>query len=70
MLIPTLEIIYFIIGILLAVTWWKTEYKAQYDEAKASEYGAEEGMVCWLLLMILFFWPIKLIWNWFSNNNE
>ena len=61
-----ITILYFAIGISLAFMWWNDEYKAEYEYAK--ECGeAEDAMVMLLLMLFIFFWPLKFIKNCFDN---
>jgi len=61
-----ITILYFAIGTLLAFMWWNDEYKAEYECAK--EYGeGEDAMATLLLMLFIFFWPLKFIKNCFDN---
>jgi len=61
-----ITILYFAIGTSLAFMWWNDEYKAEYEYAK--ECGDESDAMATLLLMLfIFFWPLKFIKNYFAN---
>lgn len=60
----TCTIIYFAVGIFLAFIWWNDEYK---PEAEVEEDKIEDSMACIFLCLLIFFWPIKLIKNWFEG---
>ncbi len=62
-----ITILYFAIGTSLVLIWWNDEYKAKYEYAK--ECGeAEDAMVMLLLMLFIFFWPLKLIKDCFDND--
>jgi len=61
-----ITILYFAIGISLAFMWWNDEYRAKYEYAK--ERGdASDAMATLLLMLFIFFWPLKFIKNCFDN---
>ena len=61
-----ITILYFVIGTSLAFMWWNDGYRAKYEYAK--ECGkAEDAMVTLLLMLFIFFWPLKLVKNCFGN---
>lgn len=61
-----ITILYFAIGTSLAFMWWNDEYKAKYEYAK--ECGeAEDAMVILLFMLFIFFWPLKLVRNYFED---
>lgn len=61
-----ITILYFAIGASLAFMWWNDEYKAKYEYAK--ECGeAEDAMVILLFMLFIFFWPLKLVRNYFED---
>ena len=55
-------ILYFAFGLMLTFMWWKDEYEPEYEYYK-SDGDTDNGMASILLLLLLFFWPIKLIKN-------
>ena len=57
-----LVVVYFIVGIILTLYWFKTDYAESYKSSV--EDGTEEkGMTCIFLLLLIIFWPIKLVRN-------
>jgi hypothetical protein len=56
-----IAILYLVIGLFVASKYWQARFKREYEAAKASEEGVEEGMVGVLLLCITAFWPLILI---------
>ena len=56
-------LIYFVVGILLAVYWWEKEQKKQYEEALKSDEGVDKGAVEIYMMGLAVLWPIKLIKN-------
>jgi len=57
-----LVVVYFIVGVILALYWFKTDYAESYKSSV--EDGTEEkGMTCIFLLLLIIFWPIKLVRN-------
>lgn len=57
---------YLIVGFIMAFIWWNDEYKAKYECAK--ECGeAEDAMVILLFMLFIFFWPLKLVRNYFED---
>ena len=50
-------IIYFIVGIILAIYWWHTEHKKNYEECRATG-ECEESMVIMLWLFTILLWPV------------
>jgi uncharacterized membrane protein YphA (DoxX/SURF4 family) len=57
-----LVVVYFIVGVILALYWFKTDYAESYKSSV--ENGTEEkGMTCIFLLLLIIFWPIKLVRN-------
>ena len=63
----TLMMIYLVIGLVLSFYWWDKTYKKDYNKAKASDKGVEEGMAVNELLIMMFFWPMILTLNLFFN---
>ena len=59
-------IAYFVIGLVLALVWWNDEYKPEYEYEKNTD-EVEESMAVLLIVFLMFFWPIKLIKNWFEG---
>ena len=57
---------YFLVGIILAYIWWKDEYEAEYDYEKEID-GVEEPMAVLLIAGFVFFWPFKLVKNYFES---
>ena len=57
---------YFIIGIMLTYIWWHDEYKPEYELER--EFGeVEEPMAVLFLAGLIFFWPIKVVKNYFES---
>lgn len=61
-----ITILYFAIGTSLAFMWWNDEYKAKYEYAKKCG-EAEDAMVMLLFMLFIFFWPLKLVRNYFED---
>ena len=59
-------IAYFVIGLVLALVWWNDEYKPEYEYEKNTD-EVKEPMAVLLIAFLMFFWPIKLIKNWFES---
>ena len=59
-------IAYFVMGLVLALMWWNDEYKPEYEYEKDTD-EVEESMAVLLIVFLMFFWPIKLIKNWFEG---
>jgi hypothetical protein len=59
-------IAYFVIGLVLALVWWNDEYKPEYEYEKDAD-EVEESMAVLLIVFLMFFWPVKLIKNWFES---
>lgn len=59
-------IAYFVIGLVLALVWWNDEYKPEYEYEKDTD-EVEESMAVLLIVLLMFFWPVKLIKNWFES---
>ena len=55
-------IIYYAIGCILTIYWYKREYSKKYKEAEKNK-NVEIGMMELFLLLLIFFWPIKVIKN-------
>lgn len=60
----TIEIIYFMIGFILANKWFNDDYKKEYEKAD----DKEKGMACLVLLFMCVFWPVRLIYSLVSKN--
>ena len=56
-----IAILYLVIGLFFVRKYWLSRFKKEYEAAKASEKGVEEGMVGLVLLCIAAFWPLILI---------
>ncbi len=56
-------LIYFTIGILLSIIWFKKEYEPEYKELEKSEEGVEKGMAELIMMFMAITWPIKLVYN-------
>lgn len=56
-----IAILYLVIGLFVANKYWQSRFKKEYEAAKASEEGVEEGMASLVLLCITAFWPLILI---------
>ena len=56
-------LIYLIIGIALAIYWFKKEYELEYKKLEKSEEGVDKGMADLLIMFMAIFWPLKLIYN-------
>lgn len=57
--------IYFLIGCLLTYYWWTKSYSKKCEIAKANN-DVEESMVHIFLILLIFFWPIKLFFQLFE----
>lgn len=57
--------IYFLIGCLLTYYWWTKLYSEKYEITKANN-NVEEPMVHIFLILLIFFWPIKLFYQLFK----
>lgn len=56
-----IAILYLVIGLFVANKYWQSRFKKEYEAAKTSEEGVEEGMVGVVLLCLTAFWPLILI---------
>ena len=54
---------YFIIGFILAFLWWNDTFQEKYDDDAPRDILKE----ILILLESFFFWPFKLIRDFFSN---
>ena len=57
---------YLLVGIILAYIWWKDEYEPEYEYEKEMD-GVEEPMAVLLLAALVFFWPFKVVKNYFEG---
>ena len=57
---------YFVFGIILAYIWWKDEYEPEYEYEKEMD-GIEEPMEVLLIAVLVFFWPFKVLKNYFEG---
>ena len=54
--------IYLVMGLCFTTYWWVCGgWREQYLEAKKSKEGVEEGMAVLTLMLMVWFWPLKLI---------
>ena len=60
---------YLIIGMILTVYWWFTEYKKSYDECK-TKGECEEPMVIIFWLFAIYTWPIVLCIRFITKQDE
>jgi formate hydrogenlyase subunit 3/multisubunit Na+/H+ antiporter MnhD subunit len=58
---------YLIVGIILTFIWWYDEYKPEYELVKELNEGSEEPMVVLFLICLAFFWPFKVVKNYFES---
>jgi len=58
---------YFLVGIILVYIWWKDEYELEYKLVKELNEGSEEPMAVLFLLGLVFFWPFKVVKNYFEG---
>lgn len=56
-------LIYLVIGILLAIIWFKKEFEPNYKELEKSGEGVEKGMAELIMMFMAITWPIKLVYN-------
>ena len=54
--------IYLVVGILLAIYWFKRDYSKEYNEL-AENKEVEKGMAELLMLIMCLFWPIVMVKN-------
>jgi hypothetical protein len=57
---------YFLVGIILAYIWWKDEYELEYELEREND-DVEEPMAVLLLAALVFFWPFKVVKNYFES---
>lgn len=63
-----ITILYFVIGWCLMTYWWWYEGLCdEYEKAKNSAEGVERGMASIYLLCLIWFWPIKIIYELIKN---
>ena len=48
-------LIYFTVGIVLAIYWFKRDYEPEYKELEKSEEGVEKGMAELLIMFMAIF---------------
>lgn len=61
---------YFLVGIILTYIWWHDEYEPEYNAAKEIDEldgGVEESMAVLFLAALVFFWPCKVVKNYFES---
>ena len=58
---------YFLVGIILTYIWWHDEYEPEYELAKELDDGSAEPIAVLLLAALVFFWPFKLVKNYFES---
>jgi hypothetical protein len=58
---------YFLVGIILTYIWWHDEYEPEYELAKELNEGVEEPMAVLFLAALVFFWPFKVVKNYFES---
>ena len=57
---------YLIVGIILTYIWWHDEYEPEYELEREND-DVEEPMAVLLLAALVFFWPFKLVKNYFES---
>lgn len=57
---------YFLVGIILTYIWWHDECELEYELEKEND-GVEEPMAVLLLAALVFFWPFKVVKNYFEG---
>jgi hypothetical protein len=50
----------------MAFIWWHDEYEPEY-ELEMENDGVEEPMVVLFLACLVFFWPLKVVKNYFES---
>jgi hypothetical protein len=58
---------YFFVGIILTFIWWYDEYKLEYELVKELNEGSEEPMAVLFIAGLVFFWPFKVVKNYFES---
>ena len=58
---------YFLVGIILTYIWWHDEYEPEYELAKELDDGSAEPIAVLLLAALVFFWPFKVVKNYFEG---
>lgn len=66
--------LYLIVGIIMALYWWETEFKAEYDTYKKMGIPTDDSMLIIVLAIYMIFWPLKLtmsalysLFGWFKR---
>jgi H+/gluconate symporter-like permease len=54
--------IYLVVGVLLAIYWFKRDYSKEYKEL-AKNKEVEKGMAELLMVIMCLFWPIVMVKN-------
>jgi hypothetical protein len=57
---------YLFVGVVLAYIWWHDEYEPEYELEK-EDGNVEEPMVVLFLVALAFFWPFKVVKNYFES---
>ena len=57
---------YFLVGIILTYIWWHDEYEPEYELEREND-DVEEPMAVLLLAALVFFWPFKVVKNYFES---
>jgi hypothetical protein len=55
-------LIYLVVGLLLAIYWFKRDYSKEYNEL-AKNKEVEKGMAELLMFIMCLFWPIVMVKN-------
>ena len=62
-ILPIIVTCYLFIGFLVSMYFSDKCYEKQYEEAKKSEDGVEEGMVVLCMLFLVMFWPFAMLYK-------
>lgn len=57
-----LAVAYLFIGFVLSQYWADNDYEEELEKA-VKEHRQEKGMTSIFLLLLMFFWPIKIVRN-------
>ena len=57
-----LTLAYLFIGFVLSQYWLDNDYREEHEKA-VKEGTEDKGMTNIFLLFLMFFWPLKIVWN-------